>query len=114
MARLQNIEEIPCASPFCATAYSEPLTEWEKNQYHWFVDPEGNQIPYVDGAVVPRMENRDVNIFRALAGEQDGRTSEFIPGEIPLYIQNMDKGDFSIYFWPSSGGADLSTTMQQT
>ena len=110
----QNIDEIPCAAPYCATAFSEPLTEWEKNQYHWFVDPEGNQLPYTDGAVMPRMESRDVNIFRAMAGEQDGRTSEFIPGELPLYIQNMEKGDFSIFFWPSSGGADLSTTMQQT
>ena len=26
----------------------------------------------------------------------------------------MDRGDYSIYHWPSSGGADLSTTMQQT
>jgi peptide/nickel transport system substrate-binding protein len=109
-----NIEEIPCAAPFCAISRTDSQTEWEKNQYHWFVDPEGNQLPYLDGAVMPQMENRDVNIFRAMAGEQDGRTSEFIPGEIPLYIQNMDRGDFSIFHWPSSGGADLSTTMQQT
>ena len=109
-----NITEIPCAAPFCALSDSEALTEWEKNQYHWFVDPEGNQIPYMDGAVMPKLENRDVIVFRAMAGEEDGRTSTFIPGELPLYISNMVKGDFSIFHWPSSGGADLSTTMQQT
>ena len=109
-----NITEIPCAAPFCALSDSEALTEWEKNQYHWFVDPEGNQIPYMDGAVMPKLENRDVIIFRAMAGEEDGRTSTFIPGELPLYVSNMVKGDFSIFHWPSSGGADLSTTMQQT
>jgi peptide/nickel transport system substrate-binding protein len=109
-----NITEIPCAAPFCALSDSEALTEWEKNQYHWFVDPEGNQIPYMDGAVMPKLENRDVIIFRAMAGEEDGRTSTFIPGELPLYVSNMVKGDFSIFHWPSSGGADLSATMQQT
>ena len=110
-----NIDEIPCASPFCAISYTPSLTEWEKNQFHWFVDPEGNQIPYLDGAVMWSAEGgRDVQIFRAMAGEEDGRTSYFIPGEIPLYIQNMERGDFSVYHWPSSGGADLSTTMQQT
>ena len=68
----------------------------------------------MDGAVMPKLENRDVIIFRAMAGEEDGRTSTFIPGELPLYVSNMVKGDFSIFHWPSSGGADLSTTMQQT
>ncbi len=85
-----------------------------KNQYHWFVDPEGNQIPYNDNAIMPKLESRDVIVFRAMAGEEDGRTSTFLPGELPLYIQNMERGDFSIFHWPSSGGADLSTTMQQT
>ena len=36
------------------------------------------------------------------------------PANSPLYIENMERGDFSIYHWPSSGGADLTTTMQQT
>ena len=110
-----NIVEIPCAGPFCATSYTPSLTEWEKNQFHWFVDPEGNQIPYLDGAVMWSSDGgREVQIFRAMAGEEDGRTSYFIPGEIPMYIQNMERGDFSVYHWPSSGGADLSATMQQT
>ena len=109
-----NIEEIPCAAPFCATSDSDSLTEWEKNQYHWFVDPEGNQIPYMDGAVMEKLASRDTIIFRAMNGDEDGRTSTFIPGELPLYVQNMERGDFSIFHWPSSGGADLSTTMQQT
>ena len=61
-----------------------------------------------------KQESQDVIKFRAMAGEEDGRTSSFIPGELPLYVNNMERGDFSIYHWPSSGGADLTTTMQQT
>ena len=109
-----NIEEIPCAAPFCAISDSDALTEWEKNQYHWFVDPEGNQIPYMDGAVMEKLASQDTIIFRAMRGDEDGRTSSFLPGDLPLYIQNMERGDFSIFHWPSSGGADLTTTMQQT
>ena len=103
-----------CAAPYCTVAHSDSQTSFLKNQYHWFVDPEGNQIPYNDGAVMDKLESQDVIIFRAMSGEEDGRTSSFIPGQLPLYIENMERGDFSIYHWPSSGGADLTTTMQQT
>ena len=114
LAFWQNIDSNPCAAPYCNVEETDSQGLFMKNQYHWFVDPEGNQIPYTDGAVMTKQENRDVIVFRAMAGEEDGRTSSFIPGELPLYIQNMERGDFSIYHWPSSGGADLTTTMQQT
>ena len=114
LAFWQNIDRNPCAAPYCNVEETDSQGLFMKNQYHWFVDPEGNQIPYTDGAVMTKQENRDVIVFRAMAGEEDGRTSSFLPGEIPLYIENMERGDYSIYHWPSSGGADLSATMQQT
>ena len=114
LAFWQNIDSNPCAAPYCNVEETDSQGLFMKNQYHWFVDPEGNQIPYTDGAVMTKQENRDVIVFRSMAGEEDGRTSSFLPGEIPLYIENMERGDYSIYHWPSSGGADLSATMQQT
>ena len=97
----QNIDSNPCAAPYCNVEESPDLGKFMKNQYHWFVDPEGNQIPYTDGAVMVKQESQDVIQFRAMAGEEDGRTSSFIPGRLPLYVENMERGDFSIYHWPS-------------
>ena len=114
LAFWQNIDSNPCAAPYCNVEETDSQGLFMKNQYHWFVDPEGNQIPYTDGAVMTKQESQDVIKFRAMAGEEDGRTSSFIPGELPLYIENMERGDYSIYHWPRSGGADLTTTMQQT
>ena len=115
LAFWDNIDSNPCAAPYCNVEETASQGLFMKNQYHWFVDPEGNQLPYTDGAVMQKYDGgRDVIIFRAMSGEEDGRTSTFIPGELPLYIQSMDRGDFSIYLWPSTGGADLTTTMQQT
>ena len=114
LAFWDNIDSNPCAAPYCNVEETDAQGLFMKNQYHWFVDPEGNQIPYTDGAVMTKQESQDVIKFRAMAGEEDGRTSSFLPGEIPLYIQNMERGDYSVYHWPSSGGADLSATMQQT
>ena len=110
----QNMENIPCAGPYCAVENSENQAIWERNHYNWFVDPEGNQLPYNDGAIMPKVENRDVIIFRAMSGDNDGRTSPFQAQELPLYVQNMDKGDYSIYHWPSSGGSELPNRTQQT
>jgi peptide/nickel transport system substrate-binding protein len=109
-----NIVEIPCAAPWCATSDSDSFAEWEKNQFNWFVDPEGNQLPYTDGATMTKVESRDVAVFRSMAGEMDGRTSIFLPSELPLYVSNMDKGDYSIYHWPSSGGSEMPARLQQT
>ena len=114
LAFWDNIDSNPCAAPYCNVEETDAQGLFMKNQYHWFVDPEGNQIPYNDGAVMTKQESQEVIKFRAMAGEEDGRTSSFLPGEIPLYIRNMERGDYSVYHWPSSGGADLSATMQQT
>ena len=110
-----NMIEIGCMAPFCAVLNEVGIqTEWERNHYYMFVDPEGNQIPYLDGAIMPIVEDRDVTVFRAMSGENDGRTSPFLTGELPLYAQNMERGDYSLYLWPSSGGADLGISLNQT
>jgi len=77
------------------------------NPYFYGADPQGNQLPYLDGYVYDRVEARDVAVFRALSGETDGPFSEnFLLQELPLYLANMDKGDFSIARWPDLSGND--------
>ena len=78
------MEHIACAGPYCAVENSENQAIWERNHYNWFVDPEGNQLPYTDGAIMPKVENRDVIIFRAMSGDNDGRTSPFQAQELSL------------------------------
>jgi peptide/nickel transport system substrate-binding protein len=87
-----------------------------RNHYYFGVDPEGNQLPYVDGIINFKMESVDVAILRAMQGESDldaDTLSRNMSG-IPLYITNMERGDYSIYHWPDLSGGDHSLFFNQT
>ena len=97
----------PCLVAWCTKIKEDTQIIAERNHYYAFFDPEGNQLPYTDRATKLQMENREVAIFRSMNGETDGMTTPFLVSEMPLYNANMDKGDYSIYHWPSPGGSDL-------
>jgi len=80
-------------------------TDWEwrthdwanANPYFWAVDPHGQQLPYIDSMDALAIESREVAVFRTMKGESDGPTGKgYQLPELPLYHQNMVKGDFSI------------------
>ena len=84
------------------------------NPYYHVFDPEGNQLPYLDGIESVGFESREVAVFRALAGESDSHTQIYRAAELPLYQKNMVSGDYSLYPWPDRGGSDASYTLNQT
>jgi len=97
----------PCLVAWCTKVKEDTQIIAERNHYYPFFDPEGNQLPYTDQATKLQMESREVSIFRTMNGETDGMTTPFLVPEVPLYNANMEKGDYSIYHWPSTGGSDL-------
>jgi peptide/nickel transport system substrate-binding protein len=84
------------------------------NPFWIAVDPLGNQLPYVDSMTALNVENRDVAVFRAMAGESDWNAKEYQASDIPLLIQNMEKGDYSVYNWPSMSGHESGLGMNVT
>ncbi|MBM3934110.1 MAG: hypothetical protein FJ319_07390 [SAR202 cluster bacterium] len=85
----------------------------ERNHFFWGVDPEGNQLPYIDGQVNYALGNRDAAIFRAMNGENDYLGQDMILSELPLYLANMEKGDYSVYIFRSPGGGDANIAINQ-
>jgi len=96
----------PCIAPWCTKSKKDLQITAERNHYYYFFDPEGNQLPYMDWHTKIQMETREVAIFRSMNGETDAMTTPFSLPEVPLYNANMEKGDYSIYHWPSTGGVD--------
>ena len=111
-----DIGSTGCVAPYCFVEYKPgEIAVAERNHYFPFVDPAGNQLPYTDQVVMIILPGDEATVrFRSMNGETDGRTTNYILPELPLYIQNMEKGDYSIYGWPSLGGADLGFHMNQT
>ncbi len=80
--------------------------EFVRNHYHPSIDPEGNQLPYMDGWTGFRTESREVGIFRTMNGESDWLRRDLETKEMPLYLQNSVQGDYSVLKHDSPDGAD--------
>ena len=85
---------------------------YTRNHYFFGADPEGNQLPYIDHMQLHPLESREVAAFRMMAGEIDYARCCMVLGEMPLYLQNMTKGDYSVFNWAMSGN-DISLQINQ-
>ncbi len=106
----------PSAGAWKMDNFLSDRSRMSRNHYYFGVDPDGNQLPYVDAIVTLKMESVDVAILRAMQGESDldaDTLSRNMSG-IPLYITNMERGDYSIYHWPDLSGGDHSLFFNQT
>jgi peptide/nickel transport system substrate-binding protein len=84
------------------------LTDWpmmyERNPYYWKVDPDGNQLPYIDGL---RFDNLDIGAiqFRALQGEIGYffRSGFLREQQYSLYMRNRKSGRYRVVYRIADG-----------
>ena len=87
-------------------APSDPVI-LERNPYFWAVDTEGRQLPYIDQMVFNVAGDQEVLNLRILSGDVD-ITRHTVAGEIPLYMQNRQDGEYSVNMWTNTvGSTDL-------
>lgn len=112
-----NNVDLPTVYPWVATTPATSATQLvaERNPYYWKVDPEGNQLPYIDQLVYPIVENVDVLVLKALAGEIDMMDRHIAtPGNKAVFFDGKSDGEYDFftveYAWetPVSIGFNLS------
>jgi peptide/nickel transport system substrate-binding protein len=77
----------------------------ERNPYYWKVDPEGNQLPYIDRIEMTLVQSAETVTLKAIAGEIDmqGRRIEFV--NYPLLMEHREGGNYRILRWkPATTG----------
>ncbi len=69
-----------------------------RNPYYWKVDPEGNQLPYMNRYVIEIVSNVEVLVLKALNGELDYQ-ERFIsaPTNKAVLFDNQDAGEYHFY-----------------
>jgi peptide/nickel transport system substrate-binding protein len=70
-----------------------------RNPYYHKVDPEGNQLPYIDGHRWKRVETAEMVLLSAVAGEIDMQVRRVKLGDYPLLSEGADKGGFHLLMW---------------
>ena len=78
----------------------------ERNPYYYYVDPEGNQLPYIDRVVWTLTPDPEVRILEFLAGNTDFQGRGLSLSNYPLAKENEAKGDYRIIFGRGLGGTE--------
>lgn len=89
--------------------------QYERNPYYWQVDPEGNQLPYLDSVRFSFSENKEEMVLRAAAGLTDYQ-ARYIgsPNYRPMLIDNEEKGGYKYEFRPSTDSSSLVIALNQS
>jgi peptide/nickel transport system substrate-binding protein len=89
--------ELPTLGPWTAVKpLSTDLFEMTRNPYFFAVDPEGNQLPYIDRITHRLFENADVLNLWVVGGEIDFQGRHISFGNFTLYKENEAKGDYRV------------------
>ena len=103
----------PYMGGYITTVLKDQATELARNHYSVMVDPNGNQLPYLDSVITFIVESRDVSVFKSVGGESDVNGIDLIQSEFPLYLANMEKGDYSVQMYRGASGGDVVTRINQ-
>ncbi len=95
-----NLEQ-PAVTPWIVTQ-SPSETTWvlERNPYSIWVDTEGNQLPYIDDIVMTLAEDSEVLNLRAIAGDYDMQARHIKMSNLPVFIENQEKGNYTVSLDP--------------
>ena len=78
-----------------------------RNPYYFKVDPEGNQLPYIDYLEVQRVDSPEIMAAKASTGQVDFAGRQFMTADIPLFKRFEQHNDYSTYVWPRPYGSDV-------
>ncbi len=85
---------VPTMRPYFASKRTETELVFERNPYYFVIDPEGNQLPYIDRIRVNQANDRKTAEIKAVTGEVDFAQRILSATSIPLYKRNEDKGGY--------------------
>ena len=78
----------------------------ERNPYYWKVDPEGNQLPYIDRMNFGVYDRETINL-KAINGEIGMQKRHLNLDIYPLLMSNRKKGGYRIFHWISAAGGAI-------
>ena len=111
---LEN-RDLPVVGPWkMVTPITSDVCTMERNPYYFAVDPDGNQLPYIDKIVSPFVENLEVFNARVMAGEVDMQARHVLLDKVPVLKREAARGNYRVLIWPNSGGSDAAIIFNQT
>ncbi len=85
-----------------------------RNPYYWKVDPEGNQLPYIDEIRLDMVGDAQVLNLKAINGELDFQFRRVEIQNLPLLAENAEAKGYEFRLWPEAEGSRLALWFNQS
>lgn len=97
---------LPTLNSYVVTEVAPDHILLERNPYYWKVDPEGNQLPYID-KVYCQIVAKDVYHSKVAAGEADFAARRTNLENLALYQAGEERGNYTTRLWRSPGSGEF-------
>jgi peptide/nickel transport system substrate-binding protein len=104
---------LPVIFPWVTKVPSSDPTTFviERNPYSIWVDTDGNQLPYIGTVQHVAVQSSDVIALKASSGELDFMELQFTVAQLPVLVQNQDKGAYKVYLDPQQSGIGIALNL---
>jgi peptide/nickel transport system substrate-binding protein len=107
--------DVPVMSAWrTVTPINTPTWTLERNPYFWYVDTDGNQLPYIDKIQLNLAENLEVANLRGIAGEYDEMGRHMDVAKLPVFLENQQKGNYHVVLDPGFDAAAVAMHCNQS
>ncbi len=107
--------QLPTLGPWhMVQPINSPVWLLERNPYYYAVDPEGNQLPYIDRVQLNLVESPDAVNLRAIAGEFDYQERFIDLSKLPVLLENQERGNYKVHLDLGRCGADSNLMFNLT
>ena len=86
----------------------------ERNPYYWKVDPEGNQLPYIDRIHYSLVEDNGAVNLMAVAGDLDMQHRRIDFGQYTVYQENAEAGGYHTVLWSTAQASTITLFPNQS
>lgn len=94
--------DLPTLGAFRCAKKETDYYIFERNPYYWKVDPEGNQLPYIDKVLSTMVSNKEVLNGKIVSGEADFGWMFTHLVDYTLYKENEKSGNYRVMPWPGA------------
>ena len=113
-APFENPERPTMGAWVPVTRASDQVFTLRRNPYFVGVDPDGNQLPYLDEVRFTFFADLQALNLAAIAGEFDMQERHIVMTNYPVFKENEKTGKYRVITWPTFGGSDAVVAFNQS
>ena len=115
---VNNIEDLmvyhrPVYTAFVVVSKTSTRSTYRRNPYYFKVDPEGNQLPYIDFLETQKVESKEMMAAKASTG-QVTFAGYLVTADIPLFKRFEAENGYTTYIWRRCYGSDVVFQINMT